>query len=176
MHINFIPITHVRDETEMGHVLWFRRIPICRAISASANVEGFTPLNAIAREYEWDRNVIKAAADKCNAQGEIAILQNLKPALLLVPQTNGSGNAEFLINDLLAAANRMRIEYLHFTHFGFIQNKLPVQEVTTIIKTLCNPKLATAVKAIYWDVDQRVTEDLEQIYSDVIADLLAERN
>jgi hypothetical protein len=56
------------------------------------------------------------AAKACNDKYEIAILDKSTPPLLLVPQTYARKDSLFLINDLIAACNHLRVKRLHFTH------------------------------------------------------------
>ena len=76
-------------------------------------------------------------------------------SLFLVPKTKGNSNTEFLIEDLIYANYEMRIKNLHFTHYGFIQNKLPKNELEIIIQYLRRLSLKRSIKKIMIDVDKR---------------------
>ena len=155
MEILFRPIQHDPMEIIMGQAIWFSPINGIDGISATANTEGFTPLTSIANAYDWDRNLINQASQECNSKKEIAIVRQVKPTLFLVPKTKGNSNTEFLIEDLIYANNEMRIENLHFTHYGFIQNKLPKNELEIIIQYLRSLSLKRSIKKIMIDVDKR---------------------
>ena len=155
MEILFRPIQHDPMEIIMGQAIWFSPINGIDGISATANTEGFTPLTSIANAYDWDRNLINQASQECNSKKEIAIVRQVKPTLFLVPKTKGNSNTEFLIEDLIYANNEMRIENLHFTHYGFIQNKLPKNELEIIIQYLRRLSLKRSIKKIMIDVDKR---------------------
>jgi hypothetical protein len=103
-------------EVIMGQAIWFTPINDVDGISATANIEGFTPLISITNAYDWDRELINQASQKCNFNGEIAIIKKVKPTLFLVPKTKGNSDTEFLIEDLISAISKMKIENLHFTH------------------------------------------------------------
>ena len=83
--------------------------PYSRAdtISATANTNDFTTLNAIRRHYGWSEELIQKASKACNLAGEVAIVTEVKPTLLLVPKTNGKEDVTYLIKDLIEAANEI---------------------------------------------------------------------
>ena len=59
----------------------------------------------------------------------------------------------------------MQIENLHFTHYGFIQNKLPETEVKKILMALNSSITKTTIKKITLDVDTRVIRKFESIFN-----------
>jgi hypothetical protein len=159
MEILFRPIQHDSMEVIMGQVIWFTPINGIDGISATANTEGFTPLSSITTAYNWDRNLIRQATQKCNAKSQIVIVEQVKPTLFLVPKTKGNSDTEFLIKDLISAINEMQIENLHFTHYSFIQNKLPKNEINQIFQTF-EKNIQNSLKKVIWDVDRRHKESL----------------
>lgn len=169
MQINFIPIQHTLDETAMGHCIWFKRDPVCEAISATANSSGFSPLTAIAREYGWDYKVIASAAEQCNEKNEIAVITQLNPMLFLVPHTHGNENATALMQDLINAVTHTKVASLRFTHYGFVQSKLAVGEISTILKMLANPNLNSTLSTIFWDIDSRKHVELAKLWQSLHA-------
>ncbi len=164
MEIIFRPIQHSFDEVIMGHAIWFRPINGIDAISATANASGFTPLTSIARAFDWQRETIQEAAKQCNDKGEIAVLNHFQPNLFLVPKTKGQSNTLFYITDLLKALNHMRFETLHFTHYGFIQNKLPANEIEKILEVMLNPLTQSTLKQVIWDIDVRQDDKMEYLH------------
>lgn len=164
MEIIFRPIQHSFDEVIMGHAIWFRPINGIDAISATANASGFTPLTSIARAFDWQRETIQEAAKQCNDKGEIAVLNYFQPNLFLVPKTKGQSNTLFYITDLLKALNHMRFETLHFTHYGFIQNKLPANEIEKILEVMLNPLTQSTLKQVIWDIDVRQDDKMEYLH------------
>jgi len=54
MEIIFREMPHTYDEVVMGHKLWFPESIESDVISATANIDGFTPLTAISRKYGWN--------------------------------------------------------------------------------------------------------------------------
>ena len=164
MEIIFREMPHSYDEVVMGHKIWFPESIESDAISATANSEGFTPLTAIARKYDWDRKLVDAASSQCNSRGQIAIINELKPTLLLVPSTKGNGDTDFLINDLVKAANAVSADVLNFTHYGFVQNKLPVNEIEKILDVMMNKSLVSSVRVVVWDIDFRFKNEMVNIW------------
>ncbi len=163
MDIQFRAIKNNYDEISMGHKLWFPPTIGCDAVSATANAPGFTPLVAIGRYFGWDYKILEGAASACNNRGEIAIVNNVKPLLLLVPATKGDGDTKFLIKDLLKAANKIGVEGLHFTHFGYLQGRFPEQEVTDILREILKPSMALTLKRLVFDIDERAASKLYEL-------------
>lgn len=97
MEIIFREMPHTYDEVVMGHKLWFPESIESDVISATANIDGFTPLTAISRKYGWRNDLLTAASAQCNIRNEIAVIKELTPTLLLVPSTKGKGDTDFLI-------------------------------------------------------------------------------
>ena len=167
MEIIFRAIYNEPSETDLGHKIWHRESMLIDAVSATANTGGFTPLTAIARYFGWDRDLINAASSKCNSVGEIAIIQEVNPNLLLVPKTDGKNEETFFINDLINAVNAMKIEVLSFTHFGFIQNKLPTIEIRSILEVLLDKKIKSSLRVLIWDIDLRHQVEMIKIYKEI---------
>ena len=136
------------------------------AVSMTANFEGFTPSNAMIRDYEWDEKEIIRIAESCNTMQEVMIFDYFSPELLLVPKTKGKSNTEALMKSLIEAANYINAEYLHFRNYSyFIRGLEATNEVTDIFNYFLNPKLETSLKEVLFDVGDKKIID---IYNEVI--------
>lgn len=155
---------HTYEEVVMGHKLWFPDSLESDVISATANSEGFTPLTAIARCYGWDINTIESASQQCNRHRQVAVIQEVKPKLLLVPSTKGDGPTDFLIRDLIQAANAIECDVLNFTHYGFVQKNLP-PEVPLILQVMLDRNTTTSIRVVVWDIDSRVKDEMLHIWN-----------
>ena len=165
MDITFKVVTHTLDESELGHMYWFVPIDGDMPISATANWDGFTPLGSIARKFNWNTSLLKKAVEECNDKNQIAIINQVSPKLFLVPKTRGKGAANFLINDLLDAFEETGTKVANFTHYGFVQNKLPKDEVRTIlIEMIKRENKKSLIDKIIIDIDARVHEEFKSIY------------
>ena len=136
MEICFNVVRHIFDEVEMGHKIFFRPCDDADAISATANTRGFTPLTAIVRWYQWDRELIQKAAEECNLLNKVIIVEQVKPTLLLVPKTREVSDVARLSENLIESASQLDCKILHFTHFGFTQGRYPALETQTIMLVL----------------------------------------
>lgn len=154
MDIYFRCVRHSDSEIQMGHVYWLQPVTGCDSISATANPGGFTPLQSIDRYFNWDREVLKSAVLECNQKGEVCIVQFIRP-LFLVPATKGHGDSHFLIRDLIAAIRAANVKALHFTHFGFMQGRLPRSEVIAVLDYLLSRSTSTGLEKIVIDIDAR---------------------
>ena len=81
-----------------------------------------------------------------------------------------------MIQDLVNACNALEIKTLHFTHYGFVQKKLPKNEIIEIFKLILNPKTHTTLESIVWDIDLRAKNTLKIIYKDFITQLTYTKN
>jgi hypothetical protein len=162
MDLIFRSIRHPPDERSMGQVYSFRPAPGCDAISATANTEGFTPLLSIDRHFNWDRDIIKRAASSCNTNGQVCVVE-LTPILFLVPATKGHGDAAFLIRDLIWATKSAKINSLHFTHFSFMQNRLPESEIVAVLNYLLGDSSVLGLDRLVIDIDARQESHLYKL-------------
>lgn len=146
----------------MGQAIFFNKINFSDAISATANTNGFTPLLAIARAYDLDRDSIKKAAEICNIKQEICVFHsgNKQPTLFLVPRTRGNGDTRTLAIDLIRAIEKEKIANFHFTHYGFIQNKFPIDEFLIAIDVILNYDKNINFENIIVDIDSRFQNDV----------------
>jgi hypothetical protein len=171
MRLIFCVREHTFDEIYMGHQLGFPAIHGVDAISATANARGFTPLTAIARTYGWGREQLEMASAECNQRQEVAVVSAQTPCLLLVPKTRGDSgwlpNVDRLLIDLLAAATHLQLSSLHFTHFGFLQGRLPEMEMRRILELLLSPSHTSTLSVMYWDIDRRGLNSLINLYKAV---------
>jgi len=155
MNINFQVIKNTPDEIYMGHKIWFKAVPGCDVVSATANAPGFTPLIAVARHFGWDYDMIERAAAACNASNKVRFLRTVTPTLMLVPATRGRGDNEKITYAYLTALHELRPKSLHFTHYGFLQGRFPAAEVSWVLHRLLGQQLPTSLQMITVDIDER---------------------
>jgi hypothetical protein len=160
MHLNFHVTKNTHDEIIMGHKIWFEPVPGCDVISATANAPGFTPLIAIARHFSWDYDMLERAATACNEKGEVLIVTSVVPTLILVPVTKGRGNTGKVMWDFINALAATEAQRLHFTHFCFLQSRLPQQEVAVILDYFLGLILPRTLQSITFDIDERRIKQL----------------
>jgi hypothetical protein len=61
----------------------------------------------------------------------------------------------------------MKIEVLSFTHFGFIQNKLPTIEIRSILEVLLDKKNKSSLRVLIWDIDLRHRVEMIKIFKEM---------
>jgi len=167
MLIIFRSLHHNPYEIIMGQFIWFYPCDGVDAISVTANPEGFTTQNRVGQLLGYTQDEMVVAANECNLRFEIAILNKSTPSLLLVPQTRGKKDSSFLVQDLVSACNKLDVKNLHFTHYGFIQNKLSESEFIEIFTFMMNPLTQNTLRSIIWDIDVRAKSDLKSIYQNL---------
>lgn len=163
MDIHFRDIANLEEETSIGHKLWFYPVTCCQAISATANPNGFTPLIAIARFFNWRRDLLEAASFECNRQQQVVVVKNIAPTLLLVPATKGKGDASRLAMDLLNISDQLAVKNLHLTHYGFLQGKPPLHEMHQVILEIMNRVVPGSQRSVFFDVDVRAKIKLRNL-------------
>lgn len=141
----------------MGHKLFFAAVPGCDTISATANTRGFTVLNAIARRFGWDSDLLRAYVDRANSEKAVICAQEFSPRLILVPKVRSDSQIDTsrFMQELFQICKRIDSRAIHFTHFGFL-SKLPdlgvMEEIFQALSAL--PKELEKVD-IFFDVDFR---------------------
>jgi hypothetical protein len=165
MDIQVHVVRHFPDEIEMGHKMHFDPVTGCDGISATANMSGFTVLNAIKMFYRWDHDQLCRAVDECNSRDEVAVIDQLRPKLFLVPKTrfDNKERSAFYIRDLLNAVNHVGIRKLQFTHYSFISALMFDEEVAEVMTALVNPNLETTVQELVFDADARVAKTIRSL-------------
>jgi hypothetical protein len=151
-------IKHHTDELHMRHKYWFDYFPGCDGISASANMDGFTVLNAIKMRFGWDTDLIRQAADTCNEKDEIAILDRLTPKLFIVPRTKVDDpvKSRFYMTDLLAAADAVGIRELQFSHYSFTDHLGFKREWETVLEMIYYQQTTAKLDHLVLDIDARI--------------------
>ena len=171
MKITFRVHMHTDDEIQMGHKLGFTGISGVDAVSATANEDGFTPLNAAVRAYGWDRDLIAETSVECNKRQETAILNQVTPILLLVPRLVGRLSYKYTVEgcaiDLLLACKHLKVKRLHFTHFGFMQSLKAKQHFVKILEIFMNPLIEIPMEELIWEIDFRGLRALQAAYHEV---------
>jgi len=151
-------VNHDYDELHMRHKYWFDYFPGCSGISATANMDGFTVLNAIKMRFRWNSDLIQDAADACNRRDEIAILDRLTPKLFLVPRTkvDDPAKSKFYMTDLLAAVEKVGIRDLQFSHYSFTDHLGFKGELETVLETIYCERSTTKLEHLVLDMDARI--------------------
>ena len=133
-------------------------------MTVTANPVGMAPLQIISSKFNWNSLRVHHAATRVNRFSKVAVLRDLKPKLILVPRTTGEKDASELMDDLLEAAESVQSEVLNFTHYGYIQEKIPEVEVESVFKKLSEKKDRTSIRVVIWDIDSRYQTEIEDIY------------
>lgn len=164
-------VEHHPDEITMCHKYFFKPDHSCDTVSATANMGGFTVLNAISNRFHWDTEVINAAAEECNRRQEIAILQYSHPRLLLVPRMrlDDPELAASLVCDLLAACAAIETSQLHFTHFGFTSRIAHKMTLKVILDTFTDVSCDSKLSEVHFDLDARLKPILDYMECDETA-------
>jgi hypothetical protein len=57
-----------------------------------------------------------------------------------------------------------KLKNLHFTHYRFVQNKLPKDEIYEILSVMMSPLLNSTLEKVIWDIDVRQEDNMETMY------------
>jgi len=151
-------VKHHIDELYMRHKYWFDYFPGCDGISATANMDGFTVLNAIKMRFGWDTDLIRQAAHACNERDEIAVLNRLTPRLFLVPRTkvDDPEKSKFYMTDLFAAVEELGIRRLQFSHYSFSDHLGFKGELEKVLEAIYCEQTTTKLEHLVLDMDARI--------------------
>lgn len=166
MEIKLNPIKIDEFERGMGMRHFFS--PLTEkvdAISATANVSGFTQLTAIARCYGWSPRRVNAVAMQCNMRREVAVVQDVTPKLFLVPHTRRDDDSIALMQDLLDACGACSVSTLHFTHYGMLTSRVPLAEIEKLFGFIKMIPKETILEKIIWDIDEQYISDVKELWS-----------
>lgn len=165
MKIIFLPHKNTDEEIQLGQKIAFTTIHGIQAISVTANLNGFTPMAAILEYLKIKKKTLIKEVHSCS----IVKLIPYWPNIILVPPTRGpTGKNKWIENytiEILKICNAGNFKELQFTHYGFINGTFPKGEVSRILSILLNPLIYTTLEAIYWEIDARYVEIMEETYT-----------
>lgn len=157
MKINLVTTHHLYDEVAIGHKMFFRAMPQCDTISATANVNGFTVLNAVARRFDWNTAQLRKDVDRANNERKVACLKDYSPRLILVPKLSGDNAEEGAryISEFFKASQSIRSLAVQFTHFSFLSRVSHIEVIHLLFESLTAPRVDTTIERLYFEVDAR---------------------
>lgn len=149
-------------EVQMFQKIWFTPEPDADTVSVSANLSGFTMINAVSRAlgYDWDH--VKQVAEIVNSRQEVVCMSELHPRLIIVPKTRGRDYppTRRLLTQVLGEANAHETKVLHMTHYGFCNGLSKSSEPLTIFRDLMYPHLKTTIERVIFDYDTRASRKI----------------
>ena len=154
-HLTHRTIHHYDDELFMHHKYWFDFHDECDGLSATANMDGFTVLNAIKMKLGLDTDMLREASERCNTTGEVLVLDSIGPKLFLVPRTQGDCMelADTYMVRLLRAVDTVGVRNLQFSHYSF-RNNLPVRgELEVVTRMICDRNTVSQLDHLVLDID-----------------------
>jgi hypothetical protein len=161
-------------EIQLGHKLSFTVEKYADAISVSANSNGFTPMNAVFRSMELDQNEYESEITACKKENKVIEIDYpyyFNRKIILVPPTRGRTNKydtyEYYTVRILEICNFYKLNTLHFTHYGFLNGGYNLDEVLRVMKTLFHPLAFTTLEKIYFEIDERYSNEFLHIYRHV---------
>ena len=170
LHISLREVENTDYEVQMFQKIWFATFPEADTVSVSANLSGFTMINAVSRAlgYDWDH--VKEIAKTANQNREVICLQDLTPRLIIVPKTDGKDDSltRKLLTQVINDANALGTKILHMTHYGFCNNLSYGTDPSIIFRELLNPHLSTAIESVVFDCDSRAKHRMFNIFKSSI--------
>lgn len=130
-------------------------------VSATANPSSTGPLFQIASSYGWNFGKLKSASKKCNKYQSLALIDQ-NPALILVPRTNGDSDTGVILNDLTKVIRESDARVINFTHYGFLNEKLPAKEISMFLKSVIQADFSN-VKVAFIDIDSKFYGDIAEM-------------
>ena len=166
LRISLREVENTNYEVQMVQKIWFTPVPEADTISVSANLSGFTMINAASRAlgYDWDH--VKQVAEIANRNREVICFSNLKPRLIIVPRTGGQNVSltRKLLTQVINDANTLGTKILHMTHYGFCNNLSNATELGIIFENLLYPHLNTTIESVIFDFDSRAKQRMVNVF------------
>ncbi len=144
----------------------FSKVIDADGVSLTANNIGFTPFCGVRSAYDWpERQEFTAACNACNKRRAICVIPDINPTAFLVPKTHGRLQDDYLIDDLMNAVEHMKIRKLHFTHFFYLCNRLPADEITVILRSINkrNTQNDNTIITIVFDIAKNHEESFKKL-------------
>lgn len=159
---------NTEQEIQLGQKIGFTSIKGIEAISATANLNGLTPLSAIVDYFKFDKRELRKKVEK--SSGRVDFIDTW-PRLLLVPKTKLTSGRNTRVEayavNILKLCNHNDLKELHFTHYGFINGDFQYDEIYRILSIFINPLVYTTLETLYWEIDSRYTKKLFDMYNTV---------
>lgn len=164
MEIIFRIITHkLSANGEQTRSLQFTPAIEADGISATANTHWTSPLTCVCNSLGYDQRMVDKASTRSNRFNTVATLNSLKPKLLLVPRSTTNSDIEKLTDMLIDSASMADVRILNLTHYGFIKNNLPTNEIAQVIHSIKKWRGVSTLKNIIWDIDSRHIKEIEML-------------
>lgn len=140
-------------------------------LSATANINEFAPLAAILKNIEPSDRSIMEKIKLSNASNKLILYSTINNKKIILVPLNKSSElvkcyAEDYTFELIKILNDNKFTFLHFTHFGFINNFDFSTTVNKILMILLNPKIKLNLDYIFFDIDFRHIEKFINNYID----------
>jgi len=162
MNIVFRMIPHTLNEKgQRNRITAFTPAIEADGISSTANTFGLSPLSCICGALGYDHHMVGKASTRTNRFAKIATLNCLKPKLFLVPKTSVIQEIESITDNLIEAVDEANIKILNFTHYGFVKDKLPKNEIIQVLHSMKKWRAMSSLKTVIWDIDRRHIEGLK---------------
>ena len=159
LRISFREVENTDYEVHMFQKIWFAPVPEADTISVSANLSGFTMINAVSRALGYDWEHVKQVAETANRNREVICFSDLEPRLIIVPKTYGNGSlTRKFLTQVINDANTLGTKILHMTHYGFCNNLSNNIEPQIIFENLLYPHLNTTIESVIFDCDSRAKD------------------
>jgi hypothetical protein len=167
--------SHTAEEIIMGHKVSFTIQNGVDVVSASSNLNGFTPLKAVLRVLGADQEEVEAHVKECQYSNTVLSVEHAGINLILVPSTRGEDGYnsyyEHYAVEVLKQCNYHGFKNLHFTHYGFIAKKFQQKELYRLLITILNPLVYTTLEKIFFEIDSRYLDDLVDLFTFVKKDV-----
>ena len=140
-------------------------------LSATANKDRFSPLSSILKTIKFNDDRINDYIDRSNQIGRVTPHHYEDKNIFLVPINKPSDQVECHTEkytfELLKLLDENKFKYLHFTHFGFMNEWFFQETISKILIIFLNPLIHKNVEYIFFDVDARHLDRFLRNYMDI---------
>ncbi len=140
-------------------------------LSATANKDRFSPLSSILKTIKSNDDKINDYVDRANQMGKVTLYNFEDRNIILVPSNKPSDQVECHTEkytfELLNLLSENKFKYLHFTHFGFMNEWFFQETISKILYIFLNPQIHKNIEYIFFDVDARHLDRFLRDYMDI---------
>lgn len=140
-------------------------------LSATANINEYSPLSAILKNIEsFDESITEKIKISNSTNKLILHSTNNNKKIILVPLNKPSElvecQAENYTFELIKILNDNKFKFLRFTHFGFMNEYYFRSTINKILLIFLNPEIKINIDYIFFDIDARHIDKFIDDYTD----------
>lgn len=170
MEIQLRSIPHAIVERDMGHCLHWPTIDV-DAVSCTYNPVGFSPMLAVIRDLERDRDRFTHPALSAHHLGRFSVVSHEfedRPLIITSSKTAAWDSEPHVAAEVIRVADAENSRSLCMTHFSFVLGRFPTRAFELCVRAAMLARYSTRIEWITIDVDDRYRSQGKQVLQGAI--------